>query len=187
MRTDTMGYAFTFTRIRWLNLRPITTLYPLRQDVASMPIGAYVHYPTISTDMLSRVKNRETGVTNSASITNSGWKTSLKLSYVTLRIDFRGHLLHAHFRYYRAFAFAYSYSLSCADEIVANGTWTKNHIDLLLNRWMVHNSSRSEDRLESVSVIYPPCDTRSMQQLPLGNRKRVILSIAQFRYISCDP
>lgn len=85
MRADTMGYAFTFTLIRWLNLRPITTLKPLRRDVVSMPIGAYVHYPTISTNMLSRVKNRETGVTNSASITSSGWKTSLKLSYVTLR------------------------------------------------------------------------------------------------------
>jgi len=158
-----MGYAFTFTLIRWLNLRPITTLKPLRRDVASMPIGAYVHYPTISPNMLSRVKNRETGVTNSASITSSGWKTSLKLSY------------------YRAFAFAYSYSLSRADEIVANGTWTKNHIDLLLSRWMGRNSSKSEDRLENVSVVYPPCDTRSLQQLPLGDRKRVVLSIAQFR------
>lgn len=49
-----------------------------------MPIGAYVHYPTISTDMISRVKNHEAGVTNSVSITSSGWKSSLKLLYVAL-------------------------------------------------------------------------------------------------------
>jgi hypothetical protein len=50
-----------------------------------MPIGAYVHYPTISTDMFNRVKNREVGVTNSVSITSSSWKSSLKLLYVALR------------------------------------------------------------------------------------------------------
>ena len=40
---DTMGYAFTFPVVVWLTR-------------ASVPIGAYVHYPTISTDMLARVQ-----------------------------------------------------------------------------------------------------------------------------------
>lgn len=47
-----------------------------------MPIGAYVHYPTISTDMLKRVQNREAGVTNAASVANSRWKSSIKLMSV---------------------------------------------------------------------------------------------------------
>lgn len=38
-----MGYAFTFPVVAWLTR-------------ASIPIGAYVHYPTISTDMLARVQ-----------------------------------------------------------------------------------------------------------------------------------
>lgn len=79
MQVDTMGYAFTYTFIRWLNLRPIRRLGSSRQNNASLPIGAYIHYPTISTDMLNRVKNREAGVTNSASIASSGWRSSLKL------------------------------------------------------------------------------------------------------------
>jgi alpha-1,2-mannosyltransferase len=83
-RIDTMGYAFAFTMIRWLNLRPITRLDTSTRNVASIPIGAYVHYPTISTDMLNRVKDREVGVTNDASIASSSWKSSLKLLYVAL-------------------------------------------------------------------------------------------------------
>ena len=40
---DSMGYAFTL---------------PLFKILGGCRIGAYVHYPTISTDMLSRVANR---------------------------------------------------------------------------------------------------------------------------------
>lgn len=40
--SDTMGYAFTFPVVAWLTR-------------AAVPIGAYVHYPTISTDMLARL------------------------------------------------------------------------------------------------------------------------------------
>lgn len=78
-----MGYAFTFTFIRWLSLRPITRLVsPKTTKGSMMPIGAYVHYPTISTDMLKRVQNREAGVTNAASVANSRWKSSIKLMSV---------------------------------------------------------------------------------------------------------
>ncbi|KAH8928696.1 glycosyltransferase family 4 protein [Atractiella rhizophila] len=41
---DTMGYAFTFPIVRFL--------------APSVPIGAYVHYPTISTNMIRRVSSR---------------------------------------------------------------------------------------------------------------------------------
>jgi alpha-1,2-mannosyltransferase len=60
---DTMGYAFTF---------------PVVQILAKIPVGAYVHYPTISTDMLKRVKSRQAGVTNSDSISSSATLSSFK-------------------------------------------------------------------------------------------------------------
>ena len=40
---DSMGYAFT---------------YPLFRYLASIPIFTYVHYPTISTDMLEQIRDR---------------------------------------------------------------------------------------------------------------------------------
>ena len=63
---DTMGYAFTF---------PVVSL------LGNVPVGAYVHYPTISTTMLSRVKSRTAGVTNSAAISSSTVLSSGKLLY----------------------------------------------------------------------------------------------------------
>jgi hypothetical protein len=47
---DSMGYAFTFHVVAWITK-------------GSKPMGAYVHYPTISTDMLARVKARKVGHT----------------------------------------------------------------------------------------------------------------------------
>ena len=59
-----MGYAFTFHVVAW---------------VAGTPIGAYVHYPTISTDMLARVEARRTTYANSKAITSSTFLSRLKL------------------------------------------------------------------------------------------------------------
>ena len=51
-----MGYAFTFHVVRLL---------------AGVPVGAYTHYPTISTDMLARVKERRQWHTNTGAISSS--------------------------------------------------------------------------------------------------------------------
>lgn len=51
-----MGYAFTF---------------PLFVYLTGVPVGAYVHYPTISTDMLERVSNRSAAHNNDSRISNS--------------------------------------------------------------------------------------------------------------------
>ena len=61
---DTMGYAFTFHVVAWL---------------VGIPFGAYVHYPTISTDMLARVETRQTTYANSSAITSSTVRSRLKL------------------------------------------------------------------------------------------------------------
>ena len=61
---DTMGYAFTFH---------VVTL------LGRIPVGAYVHYPTISTDMLARVKSRTKWHTNTDEISSSSTLSHAKL------------------------------------------------------------------------------------------------------------
>ncbi|KAL1677210.1 glycosyltransferase family 4 protein [Schizophyllum commune] len=91
---DTMGYAFT---------------YPVFKIIGGVTCGAYVHYPTISTDMLARVESRRNWHTNSSWISSSPILT-------------RGKLL-----YYRIFMYYYAVSLRQASFVMANSTWTKNH------------------------------------------------------------
>ena len=134
---DTMGYAFTY---------PVVRLFSRK-----IPIGAYVHYPVISTDMLSRVAKREAGHTNNSSTANSVIRSRVKLVY------------------YRIFAKLYSWALKRADAVVGNGSWTQNHLNQLMGR-------------REVEKVFPPCDTSAMSDFPLeGRRKRVIVSLAQFR------
>ncbi|GAC92997.1 hypothetical protein PHSY_000557 [Pseudozyma hubeiensis SY62] len=98
---DTMGYAFTF---------PVARLF--KRD---LPVGGYVHYPVISTDMLERVRSRVGGHTN-ASSANSSVKTFVKLAY------------------YRLFAWVYGWVLRRADVVVANGSWTQAHLKQLTGK-----------------------------------------------------
>lgn len=51
-----MGYAFTFHVALWLG---------------NVPVGAYVHYPTISTEMLARVERRMRWHMNSDAVASS--------------------------------------------------------------------------------------------------------------------
>ncbi|GAA5960593.1 hypothetical protein JCM3765_005868 [Sporobolomyces pararoseus] len=135
---DTMGYSFT---------------YPLVKYLCRIPIASYTHYPTISTDMLERVSNRQAGHTNASLVSKSSFLTQLKLIY------------------YRLFASAYKWSLSCADLIWVNSTWTRRHLEKLLPTSTIH-------------LLYPPCDTTSLASLPLSSPPRTpfqILSLSQFR------
>ena len=70
MAIDMMGYAFTFHVVRWLSL-------------GTVPVGAYVHYPTISMTMLSRVEQRQSWHTNSDDISKSAVLSGGKLLCVT--------------------------------------------------------------------------------------------------------
>ncbi|KAI0217551.1 asparagine-linked glycosylation protein, partial [Massospora cicadina] len=78
--------------------------------VEASRIAAYVHYPTISTDMLASVKTRAAAVNNSDAVASS--------------------LLLSHFKiwYYRMFALFYGVVGSMADNVMVNSTWTKGHI-----------------------------------------------------------
>ncbi|BGP18198.1 asparagine-linked glycosylation protein [Rhodosporidiobolus nylandii] len=184
-RADTMGYAFAYPLIRLL--------------LPSVPIGSYTHYPTISTDMLSRVRNRQAGHTNPSRVARSWVLSTGKLIYYTL------------------FARLYSYSLSHADVIMLNSTWTKRHIDALLgipsssatpsaeplsspassssSATYALPPSKSEPSLRSraspsstppapavgqaaplarakTRILYPPCPTSSLSSLPLSTSLR---------------
>ncbi len=59
-----MGYAFTFQVVTILG---------------RVPVGAYVHYPTISTDMLARVRSRKNWHTNATAISSSTILSNAKL------------------------------------------------------------------------------------------------------------
>ncbi|TFK48788.1 mannosyltransferase [Heliocybe sulcata] len=160
---DTMGYAFTFHVVRW---------------IGRIPIGAYVHYPTISTDMISRVRTRKRWHTNSDSVSSSTLLSQGKLLY------------------YRIFMYYYSRSLRLAVFVMCNSSWTKNHVDSILQysdplldalhkfppfillNWISDIRAYSP---REAKIVYPPCDTRDVAQFPLQGRERVILSLAQFR------
>ena len=136
---DTMGYAFTL---------------PLFKYLGGCKVGCYVHYPTISTDMLSRVMDRREAHNNAAFISNSATLSMGKLVY------------------YHLFAILYGIVGRQSDVILVNSTWTKNHI---VSLWNAENRT---------FVVYPPCDVSDFTNIPLKNkldRPELIVSIAQFR------
>eukprot|EP01117_Protostelium_nocturnum_P013429 TRINITY_DN5009_c0_g1_i1.p1 TRINITY_DN5009_c0_g1~~TRINITY_DN5009_c0_g1_i1.p1 ORF type:complete len:484 (-),score=164.67 TRINITY_DN5009_c0_g1_i1:78-1529(-) len=135
---DTMGYAFTLPIFSW---------------IAKSRVGCYVHYPTISSDMLKRVENKVEAHNNNASISRNPIKSFLKLYY------------------YRAFAWLYGIVGSFSDLVMTNSSWTMNHIS---NLWKVNGR---------LYRLYPPCNTDKLETIPLNSskRERIILSIAQFR------
>ncbi|RKP09707.1 GDP-Man:Man(3)GlcNAc(2)-PP-Dol alpha-1,2-mannosyltransferase [Thamnocephalis sphaerospora] len=131
---DSMGYAFTF---------------PLVKLAGGCAVATYVHYPTISTDMIEKVSARKEGANNHGTIARSPALSSAKLGY------------------YRLFAKLYSLVGSCADVVMVNSSWTRDHVEHLWNR--------------PAQIVYPPCDTEALGKLPLANRQRILLSIGQFR------
>jgi len=133
---DTMGYAFT---------------YPIFKIFGGCKIACYVHYPTISTDMLSRIAEQRPSYNNDERISKSIARTQLKMMY------------------YRLFAHLYSFMGSFSQVVMVNSSWTSNHINSL---WKIPNRT---------SVVYPPCNTTALQELPLQPRETVIISIGQFR------
>jgi len=136
---DTMGYAFTIPLFRYFG-RCLT--------------GCYVHYPTISTDMLERVVQRRADYANATFVSNSAILSRLKLVY------------------YRLFAWAYGMAGRRSDIILVNSTWTEGHI---LSLW------RAPDR---TFILYPPCDVDEFLSIPLTLNQspvRSVVSIGQFR------
>lgn len=88
--------------------------------------------------------------------------------------------------------FLYAFSLRKASFLMVNSSWTKAHIDSIL----FHDNGLLNIltylpplvflrpllvTLKPAQIVYPPCDTRELAELPLGDRGRIIVSLAQFR------
>ena len=126
-------------------------------------ILAYVHYPTISTDMLNLVwERRRTGTYNHPSyISKSFITTYIKLGY------------------YIMFAVLYGCVGSLSTMVFVNSTWTYNHIASL---W------KYAAYRKRIRIIYPPCSLpgndaskKSISSTNHDPRQPIILSIGQFR------
>ncbi|RWS12759.1 GDP-Man:Man(3)GlcNAc(2)-PP-Dol alpha-1:2-mannosyltransferase-like isoform X2 [Dinothrombium tinctorium] len=134
---DTMGYSFSF---------------PVFKFLGGCKVLCYVHYPTISSDMLSAVSSATVSFNNRSFISNSVVLTNLKLLY------------------YRLFALTYGFVGRMADIIFVNSSWTKNHI---LSIWKVPSKT---------FLLYPPCNVSLFESLNAGeNDSKTIVSISQFR------
>ncbi|KAF2480158.1 hypothetical protein BDY17DRAFT_318676 [Neohortaea acidophila] len=146
---DTMGYAFVLALCKWL--------FP------KMPAGAYVHYPTISTDMLSSLHDETQGRgLNAGSGKGAAGKAKLW--------------------YWKLFAGLYSWVGGHIDVVMTNSSWTQAHITSL---W---GPSRTKRRKKfPISKVYPPCAVEELhRKLPVteeseAQRSRNLIYIAQFR------
>ncbi|KAJ6882448.1 hypothetical protein NC651_028906 [Populus alba x Populus x berolinensis] len=140
---DTSGYAFTY---------PVARLFGCK-------VICYTHYPTISLDMISRVRDRSSMYNNDASIARSGWLSWCKMIYYTL------------------FSWMYGFVGSCAHLAMVNSSWTQSHIEKL---WRIPSR---------IKRVYPPCDTSGLQMLPLERPAAtpIFISVAQFRPEKAHP
>lgn len=146
---DTTGFGFTL---------------PVAKCVAGSKTAAYVHYPTISSDMLNRVgagmmstggagqTSTETPYNNASWIRGSKMMSLLKLVY------------------YHVIKCLYGMVGLTVDVVMTNSTWTANHIHRLWGGQPV--------------VLYPPCPTKDLSSSAESaehNRSPWLLSVGQFR------
>ncbi|CBF81328.1 hypothetical protein AN5725.2 [Aspergillus nidulans FGSC A4] len=152
---DTMGYAFAVAFCK--------LLFP------SVPTGAYVHYPTISTDMLQSLDDK-TGLKGVNAGAGTGLKGTLKR------------------KYWLAFAHLYGWIGGHIDVVMCNSSWTSAHIRSIWgpSRHTPFLSSKTLKYKDPV-VVFPPTAVSDIQStIPVTpetetTRTPTLLYIAQFR------
>uniref|UniRef100_A0A8R1DLW4 GDP-Man:Man(3)GlcNAc(2)-PP-Dol alpha-1,2-mannosyltransferase n=1 Tax=Caenorhabditis japonica TaxID=281687 RepID=A0A8R1DLW4_CAEJA len=97
---DSMGYPLSLPLFRFAGSR----------------VAAYVHYPTISCDMLDVVGSRQATFNNRSVIAQSNVLSLIKLIY------------------YRLFALGYWLAGKAAHVVMVNGSWTQRHIASIWSR-----------------------------------------------------
>lgn len=144
-----MGYAFTIALCKFL--------FP------DVPTAAYVHYPTISTDMLDSLYDDSTGRGVNAGM-GKGWRGWAKRHY------------------WQMFAWLYGWVGGSTDVVMTNSNWTIDHVRSL---W---SAARTRQKRNSpLEVIYPPVAVEELEsniEVSLEsekNRKSSLIYIAQFR------
>ncbi|MFH4982238.1 hypothetical protein AB6A40_008947 [Gnathostoma spinigerum] len=131
---------------------------PLFRFVGGSQVGCYVHYPTISCDMLNVVEAREATYNNAFLIANSSFLSNIKLIY------------------YHLFAFLYRLCGQSSQLVMVNGSWTREHIQKLWG-----NSKR-------IYLVYPPCAVNMFSEIVPTSEKLLcdkhivqLLSVGQIR------
>lgn len=152
---DTMGYAFTLAFCKWL--------FP------KVPTGAYVHYPTISTDMLASLDD-QSGVQGVNAGAGKGLKGAVKR------------------RYWQLFAQLYGWVGRHVDVVMCNSSWTAAHIRSLWGEGKDStNNSNGGGTPSSPAVVFPPTGVAELEskitvdEASEKDRQPVLLYIAQFR------
>jgi alpha-1,2-mannosyltransferase len=146
---DTMGYAFALA---------LSSLF-----FPDVPTGAYVHYPTISTDMLESLDQGGQGMNAGA---GEGLRGTLKRQYWSL------------------FARLYCKVGSTIDVVMTNSTWTQAHIKSL---WGPYRTLRNLTGTHDIDVVFPPVAVEDLEQAidvsddSEKSRGPYIICIAQFR------
>ncbi|KAK3371193.1 glycosyltransferase family 4 protein [Lasiosphaeria ovina] len=148
---DTMGYAFALGLSKFL--------------FRDVPTAAYVHYPTISTDMLESL---DPGSAVGGQGVNAGQGRGTKGAVKKM--------------YWHLFAKVYSWMGASVDVVMTNSSWTQAHIQKLWGP--LRASTRGAD---PIAVVYPPVAVRELEHevevsaASEGRREKVVLYIAQFR------
>lgn len=153
---DTMGYAFALGLCKLL--------------FRDVPTGAYVHYPTISTDMLDSLDPASGGGGGSrGGDAHAGRGARLRRGAKRL--------------YWRLFARLYAWVGSFVDVVMTNSTWTQAHVQNLWGPRRRHASRPAHP----IAVVYPPVAVRDLElhvdvsEASERRRERAVLCIAQFR------
>lgn len=147
---DTMGYAYALGFSKLL--------------FTEIPTGAYVHYPTISTDMLSSLdsQSKSEGVNAGQ---GAGARGLLKKLYWNL------------------FGYGYSWVGGTVNVVMTNSSWTYGHIRRI---WGPFRGAR-KNALSPIAVVYPPVAVEEVEgevevsQVSEKSREPILLYIAQFR------
>ncbi|TDZ31162.1 GDP-Man:Man(3)GlcNAc(2)-PP-Dol alpha-1,2-mannosyltransferase [Colletotrichum spinosum] len=148
---DTMGYAFALGLCKFL--------------FRNVPTCAYVHYPTISTDMLESLDPKSATGTQGV---NAGKGVGL-----------RGKVKKT---YWKLFAALYSRVGATVDIVMTNSTWTQGHVQRL---WGPYRQARSQNN--PIAVNYPPCAVEELEEAvevseaSEKKRQKAVVYIAQFR------
>ena len=149
---DTMGYAFTLGLCKWL--------FP------TVPTAAYVHYPTISTDMLSSLDasaSSNQGLHAGAGGGPSRFSETRVLASLCEGVRILGKFV---------------------DVVITNSSWTKSHIQEL---WGPTRAKAHGKEAEDISVMFPPVAVSDLEKkidvsaASESSRQPHLLYIAQFR------
>jgi alpha-1,2-mannosyltransferase len=181
-----MGYAFVF---------------PIFKIFGGCKVACYIHYPTISTDMLSDVSQQKSRFNNSKNIATSPWKTKAKLMY-----DNNSFLLFPFFGsppqlkwhqilqtlctslQLRRFVLRHDNGAESLNKLKKGNKICKHKHFIFFPTLLQVNSTWTCDHIEEIwgirpSIVYPPCGTNNLEQILLAphRREQIIISIGQFR------